>query len=216
MEYYFWHFLFTFSVCLFVFSFFLGPYLRHMEVLRLGVKSELLLQTYATTTARPDLSHIWDLITACGNTGSLTHWARPGIEPVSSLILCCLPNPLSDHGNSNIFCFDDRRSLVGLVPDTWYLDWDSSPCLFLTLCFMPLLLLWSGYQGDGRMCTLIDLCSVNNGGCHPHAACSLILGNDSSLPLVWGILIWPSETTQHLKIKILYFQNSRLDLQTPK
>ena len=40
---------------------FLGPYLWHMEVSRLGVKSELQLPAYATATAMQDLSHIYDL-----------------------------------------------------------------------------------------------------------------------------------------------------------
>ena len=51
---------------------FLGPHLWHMEVPRLGVKWEQQLLAYAT---------------AHGNIGSLTHWGRPGIEPVSSWIL---------------------------------------------------------------------------------------------------------------------------------
>ena len=37
---------------------FLGLYLRHIEVPRLGVESELQLPVYATATAMPDLSHI--------------------------------------------------------------------------------------------------------------------------------------------------------------
>ena len=45
-----------------------------MEVPRLGVKSELQLPAY--TTAMPDLSHVYNLTTAHGNAGSLTHWAR--------------------------------------------------------------------------------------------------------------------------------------------
>ena len=40
---------------------FLGPYLRHMEVPRLGVRSELLLLAYARATATPDLGRICDL-----------------------------------------------------------------------------------------------------------------------------------------------------------
>ena len=32
-----------------------------MEVLRLGLKSELQLPAYTTATAMQDLSHIWDL-----------------------------------------------------------------------------------------------------------------------------------------------------------
>ena len=56
----------------FFFFFFLGPYLLHMEVARLGVKSELQLPAYTTATATPD---------------ALTHWARPGIKCTSSWIL---------------------------------------------------------------------------------------------------------------------------------
>ena len=49
-----------------IFSFFLpllllGPHLQHMEVPRLGVKSELQLPAYVIATAMPDLSRIWDL-----------------------------------------------------------------------------------------------------------------------------------------------------------
>ena len=51
------------------FPVFLGPHLWHMEVPKLGVKSELQLPAYTA---------------ACGNAGSLNHGARPGIEPASS------------------------------------------------------------------------------------------------------------------------------------
>ena len=40
---------------------FLGPHLRHMEVPRLGVESELQLPAYTTATATPDPSHVCDL-----------------------------------------------------------------------------------------------------------------------------------------------------------
>ena len=40
---------------------FLGPYLRHMEVPKLGVKLELQLPAYATATATWDPSHVCDL-----------------------------------------------------------------------------------------------------------------------------------------------------------
>ena len=40
---------------------FLGPYLQHMEVSRLGVELELQLLAYTTATAMPKLSHLWDL-----------------------------------------------------------------------------------------------------------------------------------------------------------
>ena len=41
--------------------FFLGPHVRHMEVPRLGVESELQMPAYATATATRDLSHVCDL-----------------------------------------------------------------------------------------------------------------------------------------------------------
>ena len=71
----------------FFFFFFLGMYLQHMEIPRLGVESELLLQAYTTATAMQDLSHVFDLHTPQLLARSLTHWARPGIEPSSSRIL---------------------------------------------------------------------------------------------------------------------------------
>ena len=45
----------------FVLFCFLGLHLRHMEVSRLGVESELYLPVYTTATALWDLSHICDL-----------------------------------------------------------------------------------------------------------------------------------------------------------
>ena len=57
-----------FSLKFFFFFNFLSTHLRHMEVPRLGVESELQLSTYTT---------------AHGNTGSLTHWVKPRMEPVS-------------------------------------------------------------------------------------------------------------------------------------
>ena len=37
---------------------------------------------------------------ACCKVGALSHWARPGIEPVSPQTLCQVLNPLSHNGNS--------------------------------------------------------------------------------------------------------------------
>ena len=68
-----------FFVCVF-----LGPHTWHMEIPRLGVKLELKLLAYTTAIATQDPSHICDLHTAHGNSGSLTHWVRPGIETLSS------------------------------------------------------------------------------------------------------------------------------------
>ena len=56
-----------------------------MEVPKLGVESKL--RAYTTATATPDPSRIYDVHHTYGNAGSLTHGARPGMEPASSWIL---------------------------------------------------------------------------------------------------------------------------------
>ena len=63
-------------IYLFIYFCFSGLHLRHIEVPRLGVKSELQLQAYTTATATPDLSHVCDLYHS-----SQQHW---------------IPNPLSE------------------------------------------------------------------------------------------------------------------------
>ena len=65
---------------------FLGLQVWHMEFPRLEVKSELQLLVYVTAMAMRDLSMSAAYTTAHGKAGSLTHWVRPGIEPVSSQI----------------------------------------------------------------------------------------------------------------------------------
>ena len=57
----------------------------HMEIPRGGVLWELQLLATATATATPDPSITY--ATACGNAGSLTRRARPGIEPETSWFL---------------------------------------------------------------------------------------------------------------------------------
>ena len=79
----------------FLFFVFLGLHLLHMEVLRPGVQVELQMPAYTTAIAMPDPQPQQHQIqatsatytTAYGNAKSLTHWARPGIEPVSSWTL---------------------------------------------------------------------------------------------------------------------------------
>ena len=58
---------------LFIYLVFSGPHPRHMEIPRLGVKSELQLQAYAIGTAMLDLSTSVTYTTAHGNAGSLIH-----------------------------------------------------------------------------------------------------------------------------------------------
>ena len=60
-------------------------------------------------TPHPQQDQIWATSVTCaaayGNTGSLTHWVRPGIEPESSETLCQVLNVLSHSGNSCILFY---------------------------------------------------------------------------------------------------------------
>ena len=71
-----------------------------MDVPRPGVESELQLPAYTTAKATSDPTAFVTYMAAWGNTWSLTHWARPGIEPESSQRQCHVLNPLSHNGNS--------------------------------------------------------------------------------------------------------------------
>ena len=82
----FFFFLFFFFF-FFFFFYFLGLQLWHMEIPRLGDESVLQLSAYATATAMPDLSHVWDLRHSSRQSQILTHWVRPGIEPATSWFL---------------------------------------------------------------------------------------------------------------------------------
>ena len=82
-------FFFTWALSFFLPSFlsffcFLGPYLRHMEVPRLGVESEQQLPAYATATLY--LSRVCDL-----------HYSSPQ---------CWIPNPLSNTRDQTCILMD--------------------------------------------------------------------------------------------------------------
>ena len=64
---------------------------------------------YTLATSMSDPSCICDLHLACSNTGSLTHWARPGIEPTSSQVQHQLFNPLSHNRNFYLTNFKWNR-----------------------------------------------------------------------------------------------------------
>ena len=85
-------FLFYFSIFLnwvvfIIYLFcFLGPHPQHMEVPRLGVKSELQLPAYATATATSDPSCICNLRHSSGNTMINPTWSWY----VILLLFCCI------------------------------------------------------------------------------------------------------------------------------
>ena len=73
-------FIYLFIYC------FLGLPLRHMEVPRLGVESELQLLVYATATATWDPSCVCNLYHTTRQRRIPNHLARPGIETAASWI----------------------------------------------------------------------------------------------------------------------------------
>ena len=77
----------VFVLFCFVFLLFLGPYPWHMEVARLGVKSELWLLAYTTAIATQDLSCICDLHLSSWQRWILNPMRRSGIEPKTSWFL---------------------------------------------------------------------------------------------------------------------------------
>ena len=90
----------------FVFSFsFLRLHLWHREIPRLGVESELQLEPVLQPQQHQIGAASAIYAIAYGNTRSLTHRTRPGIELASSQTLCQVLNPLSCNGNS-CRCFE--------------------------------------------------------------------------------------------------------------
>ena len=98
---------------LFFFFSYVGLHLLHMEVPRLGVKSEVQLQAYTTATAMGDPSRICNLCCTLQQGGipnplsEVRDWTHIFMD--SSWIL----NPLSHNGNSQNILFLMRLSLKG-------------------------------------------------------------------------------------------------------
>ena len=126
------------------FVLFLGPQLQHMEVPRLGLKSELQLLTYTTATAMPDPNHFCDL--------SLSSKQR------------CILNPLSkarDQSTSSWILV--RFIFIELQWDlhcgTWFFLFiigSSLPILFFfTFLFWPPRSTWSSWARDQIPATVL-------------------------------------------------------------
>ena len=78
-------------------------HVRHMEVPGLRAESEMQLEAYTAS---------------CGNTGSLTHWERPGTKPTSSQTLGQVLNPLSHQRNSRQELFIKRAGKQNSVEES--------------------------------------------------------------------------------------------------
>ena len=76
----------TIYACFFSF-FFLGQHLWHMKVPWLGVELELQMKSIPQSQQLGIQAISANYDAACGNAGSLTHRARPGVEPASSWTL---------------------------------------------------------------------------------------------------------------------------------
>ena len=126
----------------FLFLFFLWSHLQHKEVPRIAVKWELQLGP----TPQPQHPRIRaasvTYTTAFSNGRSLTHQARPEIEPESSWRPCQVLNPLSHNGNFFLSCTDQPGVLGGFHHSSGCADSLWSSCLpplpFPHLGFSPL------------------------------------------------------------------------------
>ena len=77
----------AFEFFLFVFGFFLGPYLQHMKVPRLGSNWSCSCRPKPQSQQRKIQVESVTYAIAHSNAESLNHWARPGSKPTSSWIL---------------------------------------------------------------------------------------------------------------------------------
>ena len=99
---------------LFFFFFFLGLHLLPIEAPELGVKLELQLRPRSQAWQRWMGAASLTCTIAGGNTWSLTHWARPGIQPTSSQRQHQVFNPLSHNGSSLV---------ESLIPVAWQCEY---------------------------------------------------------------------------------------------
>ena len=77
--------------------------MQHMEVPRLWVESELKLPAYATATATPDQSRIWDLHHSSPQCQILNPLSKARDQTLILMNISWVLNPLSQNRNSLIF-----------------------------------------------------------------------------------------------------------------
>ena len=97
------------------FVFFLGLHLRHMEVCRLEVESELQLLAYTTATATRDLSWICNLHRSSRQCQILNPPSRPGMEPEPSWILDGFVNHWATMGTSPFLFLKIKNVLLEFI-----------------------------------------------------------------------------------------------------
>ena len=106
-----------FFVFVFVFCFFLfRPPLRHMEVPRLGVESELQLPAYATATATSDPIWVCDLHLSSQQCWILNPLSEIRDRTHTFMDTTQVCNPLSRDRNSSGYFFKIRFKMLILLP----------------------------------------------------------------------------------------------------
>ena len=101
--------------------------LRCMEFPRLGVKSELQLQTYTTAMATPDPSRLWDLRRSLWQHWILNPLMEPEIKPTSSWNIMSVLNLLSHYRNPRGSYFT-HLCLIFLIHKTGIVRASTSKC----------------------------------------------------------------------------------------
>ena len=91
----------------FFFLHFLQPHLRHVEVVRLGIKPELQLLAYATAMAMHDLSLIWDLHCNLQQCQILEPLSKARDGTCNLMDTSQVHNPLSHNKNSSCILTGD-------------------------------------------------------------------------------------------------------------
>ena len=92
---------------------------------------------HGNTRSQP---HVWLKPAGWGNTKSLTHWARPEIEPVSSQRQRLVPNTLSHIGNFRHWC--PKISVINVLHKMVFqtsgktINRSDAIFCFLFLCFL--------------------------------------------------------------------------------
>ena len=119
----------------FFFFFFLGLHVQHMEVPRLGVN-----QSYnCWPTPQRQQYQIWatsaTYTIAHGNTGSLTHWVRPKMEPTTSWFLVGFINHWAMMGTPQFLVFWGTSLLFSMVAESIYIPNNSDQSFLFSHIF---------------------------------------------------------------------------------